>query len=67
MDTKVYRVEGMTCCNCVKHVEKALRAVPNVGEVVVDRSSGTATISGDAPFGALAAEVAEAGYRLIEA
>lgn len=66
MDTKVYRVEGMTCCNCVKHVEKALKAVPGVGEVVVDRAAGTATVAGGATFAALAAEVAEAGYRLTE-
>jgi len=65
MTIKVYRVNGMTCGGCAKHVEKALRSVAGVTSVVVDVAKGTATIEGVAPFEALAASVGAAGYELI--
>ncbi|MBI1754217.1 MAG: heavy-metal-associated domain-containing protein [Acidobacteria bacterium] len=64
MDAKTYRVSGMTCGGCVKHVEKALREVPGVVAVSVDLAKGTATVEGTASMEALAARVAEAGYDL---
>jgi copper chaperone CopZ len=64
MMTKVYRVNGMTCGGCAKHVEKALRSVAGVISVVVDVAKGTATIEGTASFEALTASVAAAGYEL---
>lgn len=65
MEAQTYRVEGMTCGGCVRHVDKALRAVAGVTEVAVDLAQGTVTVSGTAPFSALAAQVDEAGYRMI--
>lgn len=65
MTIKVYRVSGMTCGGCAKHVEKALRSVAGVTSVVVDVDKGTATIEGAAPFEAMAASVVAAGYELI--
>jgi len=64
MESQVYRVQGMTCGGCAKHVEKALRAVAGVTGVTVDIAQGTATIDGPAAFEALAASVAAAGYEL---
>jgi len=64
MNTKVYRVNGMTCGGCAKHVEKALRGVPGVTQVVVDVAKGTATVEGSASLEDLAASVAAAGYDL---
>jgi len=65
MNMKVYRVAGMTCGGCAKHVEKALRAVPGVTEVRVDVPAGTATVAGGAPMEALTVAVKEAGYDLL--
>lgn len=64
METQTYRVDGMTCGGCVRHVEKALRATPGVSEATVDLGQGTATVVGSASFEALSAQVAEAGYRM---
>ncbi|WP_243295447.1 heavy-metal-associated domain-containing protein [Geothrix mesophila] len=64
MNTQTYRVTGMTCGGCVRHVDKALRATPGVTDVVVDLSQNAATVSGTATFEALAAAVAEAGYQM---
>ena len=64
MNTQTYRVTGMTCGGCVRHVEKALRGTPGVTEVAVDLASGTARVAGTASFEALAAAVAEAGYQM---
>ena len=66
MTTQVYRVIGMTCGGCVRHVEKALRATPGITEVVVDLTGGTATVTGSASFEALSTRVSEAGYRLTQ-
>lgn len=67
METKTYRVNGMTCGGCVKHVEKALRGVPGVLGVSVDLAKGTATVEGPASPEALAAQVSEAGYEWLGA
>jgi len=66
MITETYRVTGMTCGGCVRHVDKALRHTPGVTEVAVDLASGTAKVTGTATFEALAAAVAEAGYQMTE-
>lgn len=65
MESKVYRVQGMTCGGCAKHVEKALRAVEGVTGVAMDVAAGTATVEGEAPFEVLAARVATAGYEML--
>ncbi len=59
--TTTLRIIGMTCNGCVRHVDRALRAVPGVTAVEValpDR----ATVVGDADLAALATAVAAAGY-----
>jgi len=65
MTTEHYRVTGMTCGGCAKHVEKALRAVPGVTEVTVDLANGAASVEGTASFELLAASVGAAGYELV--
>lgn len=65
METRIYRVTGMTCGGCAKHVEKALRGVAGVATVTVDLAKGTAAVEGTAPFEAMAASVAAAGYDLV--
>ena len=65
MTTETYRVKGMTCGGCAKHVGKALRAVVGVTSVVVDVAMGTATVEGTASFEAMAASVGAAGYELV--
>ncbi|WP_243302335.1 heavy-metal-associated domain-containing protein [Geothrix oryzisoli] len=64
MTTEIYRVTGMTCGGCVRHVDKAIRTTPGVAEVAVDLASGTAKVTGTASFEALSAKVAEAGYQM---
>jgi Cu+-exporting ATPase len=62
-------IEGMTCASCVGRAERALAAVPGVLAVSVNLATERARLSllagvGDA---ALAAALAEAGYRLAAA
>jgi mercuric reductase len=40
-------VGGMTCDNCARHVEQALKAVPGVQAADVSYKDGTAKVSGD--------------------
>jgi copper chaperone CopZ len=67
METRIYRVTGMTCGGCAKHVEKALRGVAGVAAVTVDLAKGTAAVEGTASFEAMAASVVAAGYGLVGA
>lgn len=56
-------VSGMTCANCVRHVQKALEAVPGVVAADVDLESDSATVKGeDLDTRQLAAAVRAAGY-----
>jgi copper chaperone len=60
-----YRIQGMTCGGCARHVEKALRAVAGVTDVSMDVAAGTATVQGEALEDALAASVTSAGYQFL--
>jgi copper chaperone CopZ len=51
MNTVELEVQGMTCGSCVKHVTKALQAVPGVTHVEVDLASGRARVDGDLQAG----------------
>lgn len=57
-------VRGMTCGNCVKHVDKAVRSVRGVSNVQVDLASGQVKITHapDADLEAVIAAIDEAGY-----
>ena len=47
LETRAIGIRGMTCDNCVRKVENALRGSPGVREVKVDRVAGRATVTFD--------------------
>ena len=47
LETHEFGIDGMTCDNCVRRVEKALRGVNGVKEVRVDRPAALATVTFD--------------------
>ena len=47
LETQDIGIEGMTCDNCVRRVEKALRGVNGVTEVRVDLQAALATVTFD--------------------
>ncbi len=47
LETRDIGIRGMTCDNCVRKVEKALRGKPGVKEVKVDRQAARATVTFD--------------------
>lgn len=59
-----YRISGMTCQNCVRHVTKALSALPGVTRVTVSLEHNEATVESAAPipFDQVLSAVQEAGY-----
>ena len=52
----------MTCNGCVKHVDRALRAVPGVSAVEVRLAEAKAKVVHEAAIPALIAAVETAGY-----
>ncbi|MBZ5711771.1 heavy metal translocating P-type ATPase [Nannocystis pusilla] len=62
-------IAGMTCANCVRRIEKALRAVRGVTEASVNLVTGRATVSfapGEASPRALVEAITRAGYSVPE-
>jgi copper chaperone CopZ len=60
--TTTLTIAGMTCGHCEAAVERALKAVPAVSEVHVDREAGHARVVGSATIGTLIAAVEDAGF-----
>jgi len=63
-------IAGMTCANCVAHVERGLRSVPGVLKVSVDLASGYATVEtipGRVTMADLKRAVEDAGYAVTSA
>ncbi len=50
MNEQTLAVTGMTCMDCARHVEKALRSVSGVHAVQVDYPQGVARIESDTPI-----------------
>lgn len=63
-------VSGMTCGNCQRHVEEALRGLPGVTAATVDLAGHRAAVTYDprkTDVGAMVAAVGKAGYEAKEA
>ena len=41
----IFKIDGMTCQNCVRHAREAINEVESVAKVDVDLTSGTASVS----------------------
>jgi copper chaperone CopZ len=64
-ETRVFAIDGMTCQNCVRHVQRALASLPGVR--IADVNIGSATVSFDAEQlrdENLRDAIQEAGYRV---
>lgn len=62
----VYAVEGMSCAHCERAITEEVAAVDGVTAVSADAAAGTVTVTaaGEIDEAAIAAAVAEAGYKL---
>lgn len=69
MSNTTYTVSGMTCGHCANAVTSEVGSLTGVREVQVDLATGRVEVSADGPVDddAVAAAVAEAGYRLADA
>ena len=64
--TKKIIIDGMMCEHCTGRVEKALRAVSGVMDVVMDLEGKSATVTADGTDDvALKDAVTEAGYEVV--
>lgn len=68
METKVLKIEGMTCSHCQQAVTDALKELDGVDTVNVDLKEGTATVSYDidkVSDQTMKEAVEEAGYEVV--
>ena len=66
LETREIKIAGMGCDNCVRKLEKALRAKDGVKEVRVDGTAGRATVTFDRTLTnipELHEVIAKSGYR----
>jgi len=66
MTTQTFKIEGMTCDHCVMHVTEAFKSVDGVKSAKVSLKKSAAAVKFEEPatIEAMAASVAEAGYKL---
>ena len=57
-----FKVSGMTCANCVRHVTEAVNSVPGVASVDVNLDKAIATVEGSPDSAAVIAAIVAAGY-----
>ncbi|MDV2989718.1 MAG: cation transporter [Dehalogenimonas sp.] len=65
MTTTTLTIKGMSCGNCVRHVESALKKQNGVAAVTVDLAAGQATVEFDPQatnLNTLKQAVTDAGY-----
>lgn len=69
IQTKTFRIEGMSCASCVKRVESTLREQEGIESVTVNLASETASVSYDSEAikpEQLQKSIAHIGYKLID-
>jgi len=47
MTIKTYIIEGMKCKNCTAHVERSIKGIAGIDDVIADLSNGEVRVSGD--------------------
>lgn len=62
MTTSTFKVSGMTCGSCVRHVREALTPLAGVEAVEVDLAAGLVSVTGAADATRIIAALDEAGY-----
>ncbi len=64
MSAKIFLVEGMKCKNCTSHVEKEIKQIQGIQDVVADFTSGHVSVKGDQiSEDQIKLAVEKAGYR----
>jgi len=64
--SKKFKIDGMSCKHCVKRVEEALQAIPQVSKVKVSLKDGIALVklSEDVADAVFVSAITDAGYIL---
>ena len=64
MSIQIFLVEGMSCKNCKAHVERGIKSIKGVEEVVADFVTGHVRVKGEQLNEvSIKSAVEEAGYR----
>jgi len=62
-----FPIQGMTCGNCVRHVEKALRNLPGISQLEVNLEKQEALVEYNSTvvtYESMASALKEAGYMM---
>lgn len=62
---QIFIVEGMTCGHCEKAITKALLAVDQHAQVVIDRSQNRVQVNSELAREKLIQAITDEGYRIV--
>lgn len=60
-----FKVEGMTCGHCIQSITRAVKTLDGNAKVVADLASQTVRVESSAAAPDLAAEIEDAGYKVL--
>ena len=66
MMKRVITINGMSCGHCTGRVEKVLKEIAGVSDVVMDLKSATVTLSSDISNDVMISAITNAGYEVVE-
>jgi len=69
MNTLILKVGGMSCMGCVNSVKSLVSALPGIGQIDIDLSTGTVTLQHDpglASEAAIHTAISEGGYDVLQ-
>lgn len=65
VNSKIFKIEGMTCNHCVMNVKNAIEAVENVEKVEVSLSHKNAVVEGNYVASQVKEAIEKAGYKVV--
>ncbi|MBE5813337.1 MAG: heavy-metal-associated domain-containing protein [Clostridiales bacterium] len=62
----IINVEGMMCSGCENRIKNAIKAIPNVVDVIASHTSGTVKVMGDVDIATIKEKISDLGFEVVE-
>lgn len=62
----IINVEGMMCTGCENRIQNAVKAMPNVADVIASHTDGTVKVIGEVDIEAIKEKISDLGFEVIE-
>ena len=62
----IINVEGMMCSGCENRIQNAVKAMPNVSDVIASHTDGTVKVIGDVDITSIKEKINDLGFEVKE-